>query len=67
MADNTMPNRAANMEQAEGSRENVNRDESDRTDEAAAHPGITNRSDEDESRNQQRVPPRGDTKNGGHA
>jgi hypothetical protein len=34
----------------------------DRTDEGAAHPGITNRSDAEESDNQQRVPPRGETK-----
>jgi hypothetical protein len=64
MPDNTTPNRASNMERAEGDRETAvaNDRTDDRTDEGAAHPGITNRSDAEESDNQQRVPPRGETK-----
>ncbi|HWK08973.1 MAG TPA: hypothetical protein VNR64_02905 [Vicinamibacterales bacterium] len=69
MPDKYTPNRASNMERAEGDRETAltNQDTDDRTDEGAARPGITNRSDDEESSNQQRVPPRGDTKGGGHA
>ena len=64
MADNTTPNRASNMERAEGDRDTARANErtDDRTDSGAAHPGITNRSDEEESQNQQRVPPRGEAK-----
>jgi hypothetical protein len=69
MADKTRPNRASNMESAEGDRDTAltNERTDDRTDEGAAHPGITNRSDEDESSNQDRVPPRGDRKGETHA
>jgi hypothetical protein len=72
MPDKNMPNRASNMERAEGDRETAltnerTEDRSDRTDEGAAHPGITNRSDDEESKNQQRVPARGDRKGETHA
>ena len=49
----SVPNRAANMEPAEESRENAG--------------GISNRPLEEETNNQERVPPRGETKEGGHA
>jgi hypothetical protein len=64
MAEEKRPNRASNMERAEGDRETAlaNDRSDDRTDEGAAHPGITNRSDEEESTNQQRVPPRGNSR-----
>jgi len=52
--DPNMPNQAANKEPAEGSRETVGG-------------GITNRPIEEEKKNQERVPPRGDNKEGGHA
>ncbi|HTL45994.1 MAG TPA: hypothetical protein VL262_16775 [Vicinamibacterales bacterium] len=69
MADKNTPNRASNMERAEGDRDTAltNERTDDRTDEGAAHPGITNRSDDEESNNQQRVPPRGDRKGETHA
>jgi hypothetical protein len=54
--DQTMPNQAANKEPAEGSRENTN-----------AAGGITNRPLPEEQENQNRVPPRGENKEGGHA
>ncbi len=56
--DDTMPNRAANMEKAEGSRENATANEAG---------GITNRPLERERREQEEVPPRGQNKEGGHA
>lgn len=64
MADQTTSNRASRMEKAEGDRDTEFDDQptDDRTGDGAAHPGITNRSDEDESRNQRRVPPRGEEK-----
>ncbi|HEY6893960.1 MAG TPA: hypothetical protein VI258_07320 [Rhodanobacteraceae bacterium] len=52
--DQTMPNQAANKEPAEGSRETVGG-------------GITNRPLAEEEENQNRVPPRGENKEGGHA
>ncbi len=55
--DPTMPNRASNQEPAEGSRETVQ-------DEGG---GITNRPRSQEDANQQRLPKRGDAKEGGHA
>jgi len=69
MADNTRSNRSSNMERAEGDRDTelTNLQTDDRTGDGASHPGITNRSDDEESSNQQRVPPRGDSKKGGHA
>jgi hypothetical protein len=68
MTDDNMPNRSANQEKAEGDRDTAARNQdTDRTDAGAAHPGITNRGDREESSNQERVPRRGDTKNGGHA
>jgi hypothetical protein len=48
-----IPNQAANKEKAEGSRENAG--------------GITNRSLDEEQNNQNRVPPRGEAKDGSHA
>jgi hypothetical protein len=48
-----IPNQAANKEKAEGSRENAG--------------GISNRPLSEEHANQERVPPRGDAKEGGHA
>lgn len=50
---NDTPDQAANKEPAEGSRENTG--------------GITNRPLEEEQKNQERVPPRGEAKEGGHA
>jgi hypothetical protein len=51
-----VPNQTANKEKAEGSREN--------TQDAG---GITNRPLSEEVDNQERVPPRGENKEGGHA
>ena len=48
-----IPNQAANKEPAEGSRENAG--------------GITNRPLEEERKNQERVPPRGEAKGDSHA
>lgn len=48
-----VPNQAANKEPAEGSRENAG--------------GISNRPLEQERENQERVPPRGNSKEDGHA
>ncbi len=59
--DETIPNRAANQEKAEGSRENVNIPTGDQGG------GITNRPLQQERREQQSVPPRGENKDGGHA
>ena len=56
--DQTMPNQAANKEKAEGSRENTN---------TAQGAGITNRPRAEEEDNQERVPPRGEAKDGSHA
>jgi len=68
MADQNTPNRASNMEKAEGDRETIrDRGTDDRSDDGANHPGITNRDDAEESENQQRVPRRGEAKNGAHA
>ena len=68
MADDTQ-NRKSKMEKAEGDRDTAiaNQGSDDRTSEGAAHPGITNRPDKEESGNQDRVPPRGGTKDGAHA
>ena len=55
----TMPNQASNKEPAEGSRETVlGNDEGG---------GITNRPLSEERNNQDRVPPRGEQKEDGHA
>jgi hypothetical protein len=64
MADQTTSNRASRMEKAEGDRDTqeTTQDDANRTSQGAAHPGITNRSDEEESGNQRRVPPRGHEK-----
>ncbi len=76
MDDKTIPNRASNMEKAEGDRwssdsdtvERRDREQDDmrqnRTDPGA---GITNRSDEEERENQASLPDRGDAKNGANA
>jgi len=55
----TMSNQAASKEPAEGSREAVGA-----SDEGG---GITNRPRSEEESNQNRVPPRGESKEGGHA
>ncbi len=57
--DKTMPNRAANMEKAEGDRETF-----EPTEDAG---GTTNRPLSREKREQNEVPPRGGAKEGGHA
>jgi hypothetical protein len=75
MASDQIPeNRPENKEPAEGSRETVaasqdnagasRNDTGDSRDNAG---GITNRPLEEERQNQERVPPRGDSKEGGHA
>jgi len=52
------------MEKAEGDRDTeiANQQSDDRTADGARRPGITNRADDEESNNQRRVPPRGNTK-----
>jgi hypothetical protein len=57
--DNTVPNRAANMEKAEG-----DRDTFAPNDNAG---GITNRPLSREEQEQHEVPPRGQAREGGHA
>jgi hypothetical protein len=54
------PNDASAKEPAEGSRENVNTGKS-------AGGGITNRPLEEEQQEQEQLPPRGTSKEGGHA
>jgi hypothetical protein len=54
------PNDAAAKEPAEGSRENVNTGNS-------TGGGITNRPLEEEQQEQEQLPPRGTSKEGGHA
>jgi hypothetical protein len=56
------------MDKAEGDRETAptNEQTDDRTSQGAAHPGITNRADDEESENQERVPPRGEEKRDTH-
>ena len=56
--DTSIPNEPSRNEPAEGSRENVNTNEQS---------GITNRPIEEEQRDQQDLPPRGDRKDGAHA
>jgi hypothetical protein len=56
--DTTVPNEQSRKQPAEGSRENVNTDEES---------GITNRPIEEEQREQQNLPPRGERKEGAHA
>jgi hypothetical protein len=56
--DTSIPNEPSRKEPAEGSRENVNISEES---------GITNRPIEEEQRDQQNLPPRGDRKDGAHA
>jgi hypothetical protein len=58
MNEQDTPNQAANKEPAEGSRETAGADEGG---------GITNRPRSEEEENQERVPPRGENKEGGHA
>ena len=58
--DQSRPNQAADKEPAEGSRETVDASR----DQAG---GITNRPLDQEASNQDRVPPRGESKEGGHA
>ena len=56
--DTSIPNEQPRQTPAEGSRENVNINEES---------GITNRPIEEEQREQQDLPPRGDRKDGTHA
>jgi hypothetical protein len=56
--DTSIPNGESRREPAEGSRENVNTNEES---------GITNRPIEEEQRDQQNLPPRGERKDGAHA
>ena len=56
--DTSIPNDQSNKQPAEGSRENVNTNEES---------GITNRPIEEEQRDQQDLPPRGERKDGAHA
>jgi hypothetical protein len=56
--DTSIPNDPSSKEPAEGSRENVNVDEES---------GITNRPIEEEQREQQNLPPRGESKDKAHA
>lgn len=61
MKDTDTPNRQSNMEKAEG-----DRDSTAQPDEQGSA-GITNRPQEEERQNQDRVPARGDRKGGAHA
>ena len=56
--DTSIPNEQSRKQPAEGSRENVNTGEES---------GITNRPIEEEQRDQQNLPPRGERKDGAHA
>ena len=56
--DTSIPNEQSRKDPAEGSRENVNTNEES---------GVTNRPIEEEQREQQNLPPRGDRKDGTHA
>lgn len=76
MDTNDIPNRASNMEKAEGDRwssdpATVERRDRERADSGASADepgtGISNRSDTEERENQEAVPPRGDTKGGANA
>jgi hypothetical protein len=58
--DMNVPNEPSREEKAEGSRDNVNQNES-------VESGISNRPIEEEQRDQQNLPPRGDRKDGSHA
>jgi hypothetical protein len=61
--DTSIPNDPSRKEPAEGSRENVNEGVGN----AQEGAGITNRPIEEEQREQQNLPPRGDSKDGAHA
>jgi hypothetical protein len=76
MDDKTMPNRASNMEKAEGDRWSSDSDTVERRDQeendmggnsTRTGAGITNRSDAEESENQASLPERGDAKDGANA
>jgi hypothetical protein len=71
MPDPTVPNRASNMEKAEGDRETVTNTENERRSEwgegTSEGGGITNRPLADEHENQNEVPDRGKTTGGAHA
>ena len=56
--DTSVPNEQSRKQPAEGSRENVNSSEES---------GISNRPIEEEQRDQQNLPPRGERKDGTHA
>jgi hypothetical protein len=55
-----VPNDPSRKEPAEGSRDTVNQNEN-------VESGISNRPIEEEQRDQQNLPPRGDRKDGSHA
>jgi hypothetical protein len=59
------PNDPSTKEKAEGSRDNVNVEDIQHDDPGEA--GISNRPIEEEQREQQNLPPRGRSKEGGHA
>ena len=61
MADTDRPNRQSNMEKAEGDRASAAQYEE------RGNAGISNRPIEEAQNNQERVPDRGDTKDGAHA
>jgi hypothetical protein len=65
--DEDRPNQASNKEPAEGSRENVNTNDLPESSFGESGGGITNRPLEEEEENQERVPPRGERKDGAHA
>ncbi len=76
MDDKTIPNRASNMEKAEGDRwssdsDTVERRDAEQTDMRENRPdaraGITNRSVEEERENQESLPERGDARDGANA
>jgi hypothetical protein len=58
--DTSIPDEQSRKEPAEGSRDTVDQNES-------VESGITNRPIEEEQREQQNLPPRGDRKDGSHA
>jgi hypothetical protein len=61
------PNHASSMEQAEGSRENVQGGNIQGGDAHQQSAGITNRPLEEEQQEQESLPPRGTSKGGSHA
>lgn len=64
MAEQNGPDRKSQMEKAEGDRDTVAANLQDERDDGS---GITNRPLEEERKNQERLPDRGDSKPGAHA